>query len=196
MHSNYYVSVNRKPVYLLNRTTEIASGNFDGSFSVPVEFNMTSLGGEELKTIREGTDLYRAENEVYLTVTVIIDGREPFTQKIQVKKDTSGMLSLEGANKDYQKVERNVRVTENSVGFLGTSVKGSTARKVFPAMALLFAAPPLGFVYSKREKKPKDELAPLRKYIVEGKSPEGTRKVELKTPPKTLRGSLSLWTGR
>ncbi|BAD85890.1 hypothetical protein, conserved [Thermococcus kodakarensis KOD1] len=186
MHSNYYVSVNRKPVYLLNRTTEIASGNFAGSFSVPVKFNMTSLG-EELKKIREGTDLHRAENEVYLTVTVSINGREPFTQKIQLKKDTSGMLSLDGATKDYQKVERNVSITENSVGFVGTSVKDSTARKVFPAMALLFAVPPLGFVYSKREKKPKDELASLRKYVVEGKSPEGTRKVELKTPEDLKR---------
>ncbi|MBP1911732.1 DUF5305 family protein [Thermococcus stetteri] len=186
IHSNYYVSVNRKSVYLLNRTAEIASGTFDGSFSVPVEFNMTSLG-EELRTIREGTDLHRAENEVYLTVTVGIDGREPFTQKIQLKKDTSGMLSLDGASKEYQKVERNVSITENSVGFLGTNVRDSTARKVFPAMALLFAIPPLGFGYSKREKRPKDELASLRKYVVEGKSPEGTRKVELKTPEDLKR---------
>jgi hypothetical protein len=193
MHSDYYVSVNRKPVYLLNRTKELASGTFESSFSAPVEFNMTSLG-KELNKIRDGTGLHRAENEVYLMVTVSVDGREPFTQKIQLKKDTSGMLSFDGAEKDYQKIERKVSITENSVGFLGTGVNDSTARKVFPAMVLIFAAPPLGFAYSKREKKPKNELAPLRKYIVEGKSPEGRRKVELKTP-EDLRKVFELVEG-
>lgn len=172
MYLNYYVLVNRKLVYLFNRMIEIVLGNFVGLFLVLVKFNMI-LFGEEFKKIWEGIDLYRVENEVYLIVIVSINGCELFIQKIQLKKDILGMLSFDGVIKDYQKVERNVSIIENSVGFVGMSVKDFIVRKVFFVMVLFFVVLLFGFVYLKREKKFKDEFVLLRKYVVEGKFFEG-----------------------
>lgn len=182
LHVNYYVTSGKRRVYLLNETKLLAKGVFADSFNVPVELNFTEMDGE-LRKIREGTGLYRAEREVYITVKVLANGREPFTQEIRVKRDASGMLYFDGTEKDYRKIVRNVSVMTNSLSFAGSDVRVSTARTVFPAMALLFAIPPAGFLYSKREKrktKPK-VLKGLENYTVEGTLPEG-RRVELSSP--------------
>lgn len=180
LHINYYVSSARKKVYILNETSSLGQGTFSGSFTVPIKFNMTALD-ERLKEIRDGTGLYRAEREVYVTVKVISKDKEPFTQEIRLNRDASGMLYFTGSDKEYKKVVRNVSTTTNSLSFAGSDVGVSTARTVFPAMALLFAIPPAGFIYTKRERKP-DKLKGLRKYMVEGTAPSAKRKVELSSP--------------
>ena len=182
LHVNYYVTSGKRRVYLLNGTKLLAKGVFADSFNVPVELNFTEMDGE-LRKIREGTGLYRAEREVYVTVKVLANGREPFTQEIRLKRDASGMLYFEGAEKSYRKTVRNVGLITNSLSLAGSDVKVSTARTVFPAMALLFAIPPAGFVYARRERretKPK-ALRGLEKYTVDGTLPRG-RRVELSSP--------------
>ncbi|AHL23111.1 DUF5305 family protein [Thermococcus nautili] len=182
LHVNYYVTSGKKRVYIVNDTKLLAKGTFVNSFEVPVELNFTELN-ERLQMVREGTGLYRAEREVYVTVKVLANGRESFTQEIRLKRDASGMLYFSGTDKEYQKVVRTVSTTTNSLSFAGSDVGVSTARTVFPAMALLFAIPPAGFIYAKREKKEREpkELKGLKKYTVEGTSPDGKR-VELSSP--------------
>ncbi|MCD6525358.1 MAG: hypothetical protein J7K48_10340, partial [Thermococcus sp.] len=129
-------------------------------------FNLTDME-ISLKRIREGTGLYRAEADVYLLVEVASNEREAFVQKVSLTRDGGGMLTLKGTEKENKKVIRHVNTTVNKVSFLGKEVNVSTARTVFPAMAVLFIIPPLGFAYLSRERKV-DELKGLRKFIVEG----------------------------
>jgi len=186
LHVNYYVTSGKKKVYLVNDTESLAKDTFTDSFEVPVKLNFTDMNSR-LKMVREGTGLYRAEREVYVIVKVTPSEREPFAQEIRLNQDSSGMLYFSGADKEYRKVVRNVEITTNSLSFLGTDVGVSTARTAFPAMALLFAVPSAGFVYAKREKKPKSrELTALKKYTVEGTPPEGKR-VELSSPADLKR---------
>ncbi|WP_456420702.1 DUF5305 family protein [Thermococcus sp.] len=182
LHVNYYVSSGKKRVYLVNDTKLLSKGTFSGSFEVPVVLNFTELN-EQLKRVREGTGLYRAEREVYVTVKVLANGREPFTQEIRLNHDTSSMLYFTGTEEEYQKVVRSVSTTTNSLSFLGSDVGVSTARRVFPAMALLFAIPPAGFIYARRERKETrtKELKGLKKYTIRGTPPQG-RRVELSSP--------------
>ena len=179
LHEDYYVTSGRVKISITNRTRVLGSGSFEKSFSVPVTLNLTALG-ENLEEIKEGTGLYRAQVETYITVDVTADGYS-FTQRIDLVKDAAGTLHFSGTEKDYKKVVRTVDATPNSLAFLGSDVGVSTARTVFPAMALLFAIPPAGFAYSKRGKDPKkkDELKGLRKYIVEGTPSPASRRVEL-----------------
>lgn len=167
LRADYYVTANKERISLKNTTIKHWEGDFSGSFSIPVDFNMTELTGA-LTELREGTGLYRASSDVYLTVSVSVPGRETFTQRIKLVRNTAGMLTFEGSSKSYKKVERRVNTTVNTVDFLGKDVAVSTGRTVFPIMAFAFALPPLGFAYTKREKKPKDELKGLRKFIVDG----------------------------
>ncbi|WP_297475353.1 DUF5305 family protein [Thermococcus sp.] len=167
LRADYYVTANKERISLKNTTVRQWKGDFSGSFSIPVDFNMTDLKGA-LTELREGTGLYRASSDVYLTVSVSVPGRETFTQRIKLVRNTAGMLTFEGSSKSYKKVERTVNTTVNTVNFLGKDVAVSTGRTVFPIMAFAFALPPLGFAYTKREKKPTDELKGLKKFIVEG----------------------------
>ncbi|ASJ06441.1 DUF5305 family protein [Thermococcus pacificus] len=167
LRTDYYVVSNKERIYLMNTTQEAWSGKFSGSFSIPVTFNISKINGE-LKVLREGTGLFRASVDTYLLVEVQMAGKEPFTHRITLAKDTSGMLKLTEPEKDYKKVERYTNTTANSINFAGKEVLVSTGRTVFPALALLFMMPPLGFAYTHREKKPKDELKGLRKFMVEG----------------------------
>ena len=182
LHVNYYVTAGKKRIYLVNDTQLLARDTFSGSFEVPVVLNFTGLNGQ-LKRVREGTGLYRAEMEVYVSVKVLANGREPFTQEIRLKRDASGMLYFTGTKEEYQKVVRSVSTTTNSLSFLGSDVGVSTARRVFPAMALLLAIPPAGFIYARRERRETGtkELKGLKKYTVEGTPPQG-RRVELSSP--------------
>jgi len=182
LHVKYYVASGKKKVYILNESSSLGGGTFSGSFTLPVKLNMSALDAR-LKKVRDGTGLYRAEREVYFVVKVRASGREPFTQEIHLKRDASGMLYFTGTSKEYRKVVRNVSTTTNSISFLGSDVGVSTARTVFPAMTLLFAIPPAGFMYARRERKETEpkELKGLKKYTVEGTAPEG-RRVELSSP--------------
>jgi len=182
LHVNYYVTAGKKKVYLVNDTQLLAKGTFSGSFKIPVVLNFTELNGQ-LKKVREGTGLYRAEREVYVTVKVLANGREPFAQEIHLKHDASDIMYFTGTEKEYQKVVRSVSTTMNSLSFLGSNVGVSTAKTVFPAMVLLFALPPVGFIYSRRERKETKtkELKGLKKYTVEGTPPQG-RRIELSSP--------------
>jgi len=141
LHEDYYVTSGKVRVSIINETRTIGEGDFKGSFSVPVAVNLTAIESE-LDRIRDGTGLYRASVDVYLVAEVRGDGGT-FTHRVDLKRDTTGMLSLQGASKDYKKVTRTVNTTSNSVAFLGSDVGVSTARTVFPAMALLFS--PRGF---------------------------------------------------
>ena len=167
LRTDYYVVSNKNKIYIKNTTNTLKSGNFMGSFSVPITFNITELD-ENLKRIREGTGLFRASADTYLLVEVQVPGGEPFTQKIVLTRDTSGMLKLSGTKKEYKKVERYTNTTVNTIGLIGKDVSVSTARTLFPIMALLFVIPPLGFTYTHRERKPEDELKGLKKFIVDG----------------------------
>ncbi|WP_456443589.1 DUF5305 family protein [Thermococcus sp.] len=171
LRADYYVTANKKRISLKNTTIKRWEGDFSGSFSIPVNFNMTKLTGA-LADLREGTGLYRAASDVYLIVNVSVPGRKTFTQRINLIRNTAGMLALEGSLKSYKKVDRTVNTTVNTFSFLGKNVPVSTGRTVFPAMAFAFALPPLGFTYTRREKKPKDELKGLRKFVVAG-TPSG-----------------------
>jgi len=179
LHEDYYVTSGKVRISLANETRVIGKGTFRDSFSVPVMINLTAID-RELGRIKEGTGLYRAQVDVYLTVDVKT-GASTFTQRIDLKRDVSGVLHFSGVDKEYKKVVRTVNTTSNSVAFLGSDVGVSTARTVFPAMALLFAIPPAGFMYAKREERPKkkDEMKGLRKYIVEGTPGPASRKVEV-----------------
>ncbi|QDA32250.1 hypothetical protein FH039_02350 [Thermococcus indicus] len=166
LKTDYYVTSGKEKIYIVNTSQALGEGDFPGTFSVPVTFNITDME-KSLKQIREGTGLYRANADVYLLVRVSSNGRDEFTQRISLASDTTGMLTLRGTEKEYQKVVRHVNTTVNTVNFLGKEVNVSTARTVFPAMAVLFIIPPLGFAYFSRERKV-DELKGLRKFIVEG----------------------------
>ena len=181
LHTDYYVSSGKKKVYIFRETSPIGNGTFEGSFAVPLEFNMGELD-KSLGTVREGTGLYRAEREVYVTIRVLVGNREPFTQEIRLNRDSSGMFYLTGTDKEYKKTVRTVNTTINSLSFAGSDVGISTARTLFPAMALFFSIPPVGFVYAKRGRKGKlGELKGLDKYIVEG-TPSKERRIELASP--------------
>lgn len=166
LKTDYYVTSGKERIYIVNTSQTLGEGDFSGTFSVPVTFNVTDIENS-LKQIREGTGLYRAEANVYLLVEVASEGRDGFTQKISLVSDTAGLLILQDTEKEYKKVVRHVNTTINTVNFLGKEVNVSTARTVFPAMAVLFIIPPLGFAYFSRERKV-DELKGLRKFIVEG----------------------------
>ncbi len=180
MHLDYYVSSGKKKVYIYREEIPLGSESFEGSFTLPLTFNM-SLLSEKLKRVREGTGLYRAEQEVYVTVEVKPEGRDSFSQRIELSKDSASMLYLTGTEKDYKKVTRSVSTTTNSLSFAGSDVRVSTARTLFPAMAILFAVPPIGLIYSRREKKTEPKaLKSLKKYTVEG-TPPGGKRVKLKS---------------
>ncbi|ASJ01215.1 DUF5305 family protein [Thermococcus gorgonarius] len=182
LRADYYVTSGKKRIYLINTTLDSWSDSFTGSFSIPVTFNVLALE-DDLADVRSGTGLYRASGDTYLDVQVNVPGREPFKQRIDLERDSSGMLFFTGLTKDYTKVVRNVDETPNHIGVGWEDVSVSTARKVFPAMAFLFFLPPLGFFYGRRERKPKDELSNLRKFIVEGTPKDGGKSdpVELKS---------------
>lgn len=167
LRTDYYVTANKKRFYIMNTTRGSWSGEFSGSFSVPVTFDIGRLEGD-LKEVRDGTGLYRANGDTYLLVEVRIPGKDPFTQKVSLTTDSSGMLGLSGATKDYKKVGRYTNTTVHSMTFGGKEIGVSEGRTLFPAMAFLFLLPPLGFAYSRRERKPPDEMKSLRKFIVEG----------------------------
>jgi len=177
---DYYVVSNKKKIYIMNTTEATRNGEFKGSFSIPVTFNVSKME-ENLKKVREGTGLFRANANTYLLVEVQMAGRAPFTHKIELARDTSGMLKLTEPTKSYKKVERYTNTTVNSLNFAGKDVLVSTGRTAFPILALLFMMPALGFAYTHRERKPKDELKGLRKFIVEGvpTEVEGMDPVEL-----------------
>lgn len=182
IHRDYYVTSGKVRVSLLNETETIEEGNFKDSFSIPVRIDLSVIDAE-LERIKDGTGLYRAQVDVYVVVDVKSNAGQ-FTQRIDLKRDVTGMLYLSGVTKEYKKVTRSVNTTINHVSFFGSDVGVSTARTVFPAMALLFAIPPVGFMYAKREKEPrkKDELKGLRKYIVEGTPSSARHKVEVSSP--------------
>ncbi|WP_010480210.1 DUF5305 family protein [Thermococcus zilligii] len=182
LRADYYVTSGNKRIYLINTTLDSWSGNFTGSFSIPVTFDVLGLENA-LADVRSGTGMYRASDEVYLDVQVNVPGREPFNQRIDLEVDPSGMLFFTGLTRDYTKVVRDVNETANHIGVGWGEVSVSTARKVFPAMAFLFFLPPLGFFYGRREKRPKDELSNLRKFIVEGTPKDSGKRdhVELKS---------------
>ncbi|WP_206205905.1 DUF5305 family protein [Thermococcus sp. Bubb.Bath] len=167
LRTDYYVTSNKKRVYITNKTRESWSGEFSGSFSIPVTFDVGELESD-LKDVQQGTGLYRASGDTYLMVEVEVPGREPFTQKVSLTTDTSGMLKLTNPTKDYKKVERHANTTVHKMNFAGREIAVSEGRTLFPAMALLFLVPPLGFAYTRREKKPEDEMKGLRKFIVDG----------------------------
>ena len=166
LKTDYYVTSGKDRIYITNTSQILGEGDFSGTFSVPVTFNLTDME-ISLKRIREGTGLYRAEADVYLLVEVASNEREAFVQRVSLTRDSGGMLTLRDTEKEYKKVVRHVNTTVNTVNFLGKEVNVSTARTVFPAMAVLFIIPPLGFAYLSRERKV-DELKGLRKFIVEG----------------------------
>jgi hypothetical protein len=167
LRTDYYVTSNKKRVYIKNTTRQSWSGDFSSSFSIPVTFDVGELE-RDLKEVQRGTGLYRASGNTYLMVEVEVPGREPFTQKVSLTKDTSGMLKITGSTKDYQKVARYSNTTVHKIDFAGREIAVSAGRALFPAMAALFLVPPLGFAYICMEKKPKDELKGLRKFIVDG----------------------------
>ncbi|ASJ03793.1 hypothetical protein A3L09_09700 [Thermococcus profundus] len=167
LRTDYYVTSNKKRIYITNTTRESWSGEFSGSFSIPVTFDVGELEND-LKEVQGGTGLYRASGDTYLMVEVNVPGREPFTQKVSLTTDTSGMLRFSNPAKDYKKVERHTNTTINKMDFAGREMTVSEGRTLFPAMALLFLVPPLGFAYTRREKKPGDEMKGLRKFIVDG----------------------------
>ncbi|NJE00529.1 DUF5305 family protein [Thermococcus sp. JdF3] len=170
MSREYYVTSGKNRINLLNTTETLEKGSFTGRFSVPVLINMSRIE-EDLMVVREGTGLHRAQVDVYLTVRVENDDGTKFTQKIQVVRDVSGLIKLDGVEKENKKVVRYVNTTTNTVNFAGREVPVSSARSTFPLMAALFLIPPIGFAYTKWERKP-DELKNLRKFIVEGKPSE------------------------
>ena len=167
LRTDYYVTSNKKRVYLKNTTRESWSGEFSGSFSLPVTFDVGKLESD-LDKVRQGTGLYRASGDTYLLVEVDVPGREPFVHKVSLTRDTSGMLRLTDPVKDYKKVDRHTNTTVHRMKFVGREIEVSEGRTLFPAMALLFLIPPLGFAYSSREREPSDEMKSLRKFIVEG----------------------------
>ncbi|NJE62017.1 DUF5305 family protein [Thermococcus sp. 21S7] len=166
LHREYYVTSGKKRINITNTTEIIKEGSFTGTFSVPTFLNMTEIQ-DDLTAVQEGTGLYRAQVDVYFKVDVEKSDGTTFTQRISLVRDVSGMVKLEGADKEYKKVVRHVNTTINTVSFLGKEIPVSTARSVFPIGAILFAIPPIGFAYTHRERKP-DELKNLRKFIVEG----------------------------
>lgn len=166
LHREYYVTSGKKKISIINTTKVIEEGSFTGTFSVPTFLNITKIE-DDLKAVREGTGLYRAQVNVYFKVDVKKSDGTTFTQKISLVKDASGMIKLEGTDKEYKEVVRHVNTTINTVSFLGKEIPVSTARSVFPIGAMLFTIPPIGFAYTHRERKP-DELKNLRKFIVEG----------------------------
>ncbi|WP_297534599.1 hypothetical protein [Thermococcus sp.] len=186
LHVNYFVTAGKTKIYLKNETFEVASGTFDGSFEVPLELNMTRLE-KNLRKVRTGTGLFRAENEVYFTVVVRVPGRDEFEQVITLNRNAAGMLYLTGLDKTYKKTVRTVETSTNSISFMGSDVSVPTARTVFPLMSVLFAVPVIGFAYSKRERKPKDGLKDLRRYIIEGSPAQGKTQVVLNSPEDLRR---------
>ncbi len=182
LHRDYYVTSGKVRVSILNETETIGEGSFKDSFSVPVRVDLSAVA-EKLKKIRDGTGLYRAQVDVYIIADVKSNDHR-FTQRIDLKRDVGGMLYLSGTTKEYKKVVRSVNTTLNNVSFFGSAVDVPTARTVFPAMALLFAIPPMGFVYAKRGGKPRrrDELKGVRKYIVEGTPSPSRQRVRLSSP--------------
>ncbi|WP_297509142.1 hypothetical protein [Thermococcus sp.] len=180
LRTDYYVVSNKKRVYIKNVSRETWSGGFSGSFSIPVPLNVSRFDSD-LKKIRDGTGLFRASGETYLLVRVKIEGRKPFVQRIGVSRDTSGMLSLFGGDKDYKEVRRHSKTTEKRMNFLWSRVSVSTGRKAFPALSAFFAIPPLGFIYSRRGKKLEDELKGLRKFVVEGRPDDRAKSVLLES---------------
>ena len=167
LHINYYVTSNKKKVYIANTTKSLENADFTGTFSIPMILNITEMDST-LQEIREGTGLYRAESEVYMVVNVNIENRDTFTHKITLVRDTSGMLRLADSKKEYKKVERYTNTTVNYLNFAGKDVSVSTGRTAFPTLAMLFLIPPLGFAYTKKGRKKKDELKGLSKFIVNG----------------------------
>ncbi len=167
LRTDYYVTSNKKRVYLKNTTRESWNGEFSGSFSLPVTFDVGELESD-LDAVRQGTGLYRASGDTYLLVEVNVPGRAPFVHKVSLTTDTSGMLRFTDPAKDYKKVDRHTNTTVHRMKFAGRGIEVSEGRTLFPAMALLFLVPPLGFAYTRREKKTGDAMKGLRKFVVDG----------------------------
>ncbi|WP_457741979.1 hypothetical protein [Thermococcus sp.] len=190
LHVNYFVVAGKTKIYLKNETFEVASGTFEDSFEVPLELNMSHLE-KNLRKVRTGTGLFRAENEVYYTVIVKVPKRDEFKQVITLNRNAAGMLYLTGLDRTYKKTIRTVETSTNSISFLGSDVSVPTARTVFPLMSVLFAVPVIGFAYSRRERKPKDDLRVLRRYIIEG-GPVRSRTHVVLASPEDLRRVFEL----
>ena len=134
--TTYFVQDGRTKVKVWEDTLKDERGEFVGSVSIPVAFNLTQMN-EMLAVVKEGTALPRVTRITEVTFTAKTEN-ESFNHTITLKEGNS-LYSFTDGSKSTRTVYSTKEVTENS--FAGLSV--TNARILYAAMAFFSAIPVL-----------------------------------------------------
>ncbi len=137
-----------------------------------------------------------------ITVTVKASGtgevggkavNEKFDHEVELVRDGggAGLYYFTNTEKTTRKPLTATSREEVSASVLG-GVTGdlNTAKVVTTLMALLMLIPVVGYAYTSRP--PKDEMARIKRYMVNGVPGQVQKRVVLKTPPKDLETAFEL----
>ncbi|NPA47383.1 MAG: DUF5305 domain-containing protein [Thermococci archaeon] len=176
----YYVQSGRRKIYMKNDSLWKKEGLITGGrFSAPVRLDLDAINSN-VSAVRKGLGLPRLSAEIYLLVKAYPSGLKPFEHRIYLMKDSSGLLYLKGASRRHDEVSYHRESLTNFIDFLTIPVRVSTARKVFPVLAMLSAVPLVLLYLPRREKEGREELGDLKRYVVEVKD-DTFMKVEVRS---------------
>lgn len=185
----YYISKGREKIVLWEEKLAEMSGEFEkGMMEEAINLDLEEIN-KRSKEVREGLGIKRLSRDIKIIVQVSAEGKvngkevnERFEQTINMIIDPGSELiyfTNEEVETKNNLVEREFKA--NFLSILGKPIRVSTAKRVFPILALLSALPIFGMVYTAKANAPKDELKNLRRYIIEGTPNKVDNKITLAT---------------
>ncbi|NJE03762.1 DUF5305 family protein [Thermococcus sp. MV11] len=195
--AEYYVNKGSDEVVLWEEVLFDERGNLTGgAFTSEYVLDMKDFSNTSNRITSE-LGVRRLKNRITIEATVTGTGTvgdrkitESFDHSVELIRDPTAELYY---FTDTSKVEKRALTetlrTEKEASVLGFSGNLGTAQTASTVLAALMLIPLLGYVYISR--KPKDELAGIREYMVKGAPGTVEKVVTLKTP-KDLETTFEL----
>ncbi|AIF70242.1 hypothetical protein PAP_09320 [Palaeococcus pacificus DY20341] len=183
----YSVNKGNQEVVLWEEELFSERGKLDnGKFLVNFGLNLEQLNNRT-NEISEELGLKRLNRKITFEAKVDLIGviagkevKESFTHTMNFMQDsTAGLYYFTNEKQTTQEVLTNTITRETSVRILGITTRVSTAKKVIPALLLLFLTPLLGGVYTIRSQMPPREFKGLEAFMIEGVPQHVSKKVFL-----------------
>ena len=174
--TTYYISKGKEKIILWKEKLVEREGELEnGMIGEAISFNLSDMS-KRTEDIKEGLGIKRISKDTKIIVQVSAKGKvngkevnEKFEQTINMVIDsTSGLIYFTNGEVETKRNLVDKEIKTNFLSVLGKPISVSTAKKVFPILALLSALPIFGMVYTAKANAPKDELKDLKKYMIEG----------------------------
>ncbi|ASI98358.1 DUF5305 family protein [Thermococcus celer] len=193
----YYVTRGSKDVTLWEETLFDERGKLqNGGFTVERKLDMGKI--EEMSgNVSRELGMTRLKRRITVTVkasgTGEVGGKavnEKFDHEVELVRDGgAGLYYFTNTEKTTRKPLTATSREEVSASVLGVTGDLNTAKVVTTLMALLMLIPVVGYAYTSRP--PKDEMARIKRYMVNGVPGQVQKRVVLKTP-KDLETAFEL----